>query len=346
MSTRKTMVAAAVSTAMAVMLAGCVTERREISYGAIGAVQATPGIISTEAWRFGSSSGEVIRTRHYRIFTTETNPVIKRRMAQFVEYALAHYRSAVTELPPPPRRLDTYLMDNRTQWEQLSLRLMGPQAEEVTKLQRGGYASGGIGVYYDLGLYDTLAIAAHEGWHQYTQRTFRDPLPPWLEEGMATFMEGHRWTQSRTRFLPWANLDRFESLREGFNDGNLMPLAELLNAKPQDHLTDVDGGLLRFYGQVWALTHFLHEGAGGRYRSSLDELLTDAAAGRMRHRLLDELGDEAGRRALLSRGGPEIFAVYFNDDIEEASAQYDAFIAQVVATGSRDAVAAGRSPIE
>lgn len=123
----------------------------------------TPEVLSTEPWTFGGQTGLVIRTRHYRIYTTEKNQVLRDRMASFTEHALTHYRTAIIRLPAPPQRLDTYLMDTRPQWEQVTKLLMGEQSEQLVKIQRGGFASRGIGVYYDLGLFDTMAIAAHEG---------------------------------------------------------------------------------------------------------------------------------------------------------------------------------------
>jgi hypothetical protein len=129
--------------------------------------------------------------------------------------------------------------------------LAGDQAETYLRIPRGGFALRGKGVYYDIGPRDTLSIAAHEGWHQYTQATFRHPLPLWLEEGIAAYFEGFRWDRTdRTLpvFLPWSNPQRFDTLREAVAADTLMPLRELLVSRPQDLLERTDGrraGLLR-----------------------------------------------------------------------------------------------------
>ncbi|MBL0926708.1 MAG: DUF1570 domain-containing protein [Phycisphaerales bacterium] len=337
----------------AVALAGCSMPNRALTEDAsapadrpAGDASPRPGVIERENWSFGGVKGQVIRTEHYRLFTTEKNPVIVSRLSDFLEYALSHYRTAIVDLPSPEIKLDTYLMDNRGQWATLTKALMGEQAETLTKIQRGGFASRGIGVYYDLGLFDTLAIAAHEGWHQYTQRTFRDPLPIWLEEGLATYMEGHRWSGSAPTFRPWANLERFDQLRKAHAGGKVMPLDELLQSQPAGLIQAVgDQQLLTYYAQVWALAHFLAEGADGRHRVELQRLLRDASEGKVRDALTARVGARGAANALSTRVGPAVFDAYFGDPTSEIASEYRAFIERLVASGGRSAVAAGRSPL-
>jgi hypothetical protein len=302
-------------------------------------------VVSEERWTFAGRDGSVIRTPHYRLFTTTRDERLRDRAPVFLEHALAHYRSSIVDLPAPPQKLDTYLMDNRPQWVLVTKRLMGDAAEEIEQIQRGGFASRGIGVYWDLGVYDTLAVAAHEGWHQYTQRTFRDPLPVWLEEGLAVYMEGHRWRVREPRFVPWANVERFDRLRELVRDDRLVPLPELLEMAPNDHLADTGGALLDFYAQVWALTHFLKEGSEGRYRVGLGRLLRDAQSGELRVALGARLGPGAGAAALASRRGPAVFEAYVDEDLASAGLAFEAFCRDVTRTGAREAIAVGRSPV-
>jgi len=311
----------------------------------VATVTTVSGILSVEPWTFGSSTGEIIRTTHYRIFTTEQNVAMRRRLASFLEHALTHYRTVLEPLPAPPVRLDTYLMDNRPQWERLTRQLMGSQASSLTSIQRGGFASRGIGVYYDLGLFDTCAIAAHEGWHQYTQRTFRDPLPIWLEEGIATFVEGHRWSRSTPVFQPWSNTERFDQLRRAASGGRLFTLDELLNSRPQDYVERADDSLLTYYAQLWAFVHFLNEGENQRYATGLRRVLRDAVAGRIRQNLTDQLGQRAAGVAMATRSGPGVFQVYFSDHQDAVAAEFDEFLRRLVVPGSRDRVVAGRSPL-
>ena len=122
-------------------------------------------------------------------------------------------------LPPPQIAMDTFMVASRPQWEDLTIRLMGERAPTYLRIDRGGFAAGGRGVFYTAGAGDdrtTLAIAAHEGWHQYTQRVMQDPLPVWLDEAMAAYCEGFRENPllpAGVEFLPWANPERFDQLR-------------------------------------------------------------------------------------------------------------------------------------
>lgn len=314
---------------------------------ALGAVAVTEGVIEREAWQFGDASGEIIRTRNYRIYTTESNRVLADRLIGFTEHALAHYRTAIITLPEPPQRLDTYLMDTRGQYEALTRRLLPDQADTILKIARGGFASRGIGVYYDIGLYDTLAIAGHEGWHQYIQRTFANPLPVYLDEGLATFMEGHSWITgprvSTPIFRPWGNIERYDQLRSAVVNGRTVSLHALANNRPQELIETVGDGTLDYYAQVWALTHFLNS---PEHRASLGLLLQDASTGKLRSRLVDRYGRREATALLTRRIGSEILQLYFMEDLDELDRQYQKFMAELAAVGSRDAIAAGRSPFE
>ena len=87
------------------------------------------------------------------------------------------------------------------------------------------------------GLHWSSAIAAHEGWHQYTQTTFQNPLPVWLEEGLACYMEGFGWNREGTgtpTFNAWKNPERFDALARAYRENRLQPLDSLFRYAPQD----------------------------------------------------------------------------------------------------------------
>lgn len=335
----------AASLALICVFAGCMARQ---------ATQASPAVMpaetlasSVEPWSFEGVPGFVIRTRHYRIFTTEPDAMMRHRITLLVEIALAEYVSAFGELPYPDSRLDTFLMGRRWEWDRLTQRLMGVDAPQYLRIQRGGYAAGGRGVFYNIGLRDTLAIAAHEGWHQYTQRTFHEPLPVWLEEGIACYMEGFRSDGGgRPAMRPWANVERFDELRDAWSRGALMDLQELLNATPQSLLDESASRTLTYYAQVWALVHFLREHDGGKYRPRLEQLLADAARGRLRATVATTQGATAARTAVLRRIGPSVFLAYLNHDLSIANTEYAAFIEAIVRTGSKDAIVRGESPLK
>ncbi len=293
-------------------------------------------VLSIEPWEFGGTPGSVIRTQHYRVFTTSDRRIIRQTLPGFLEASLRQYRTSLADLPAPPVKLDTYLMHTRPQWATLTRALMRERADIYLRIQRGGFAASGRGVYRDLGtLSDTLNLAAHEGWHQYTQLTFKTRLPVYLEEGIATYMEGFKFDPSRPDlpiFMPWANTERYDQLRAASAEGQLLSLQELMSSSPQELISSNQMRALTWYAQVWALVHFLREGESGLYSNGLQAMLTDAASG---------VGN--GRR--VARIMPDPLNSYFNTPLDELDAQYQAFIETIVAPGGRDWIVSGRSPV-
>ena len=313
------------------------------------AIRPAPVAISRkESWSFIEPGGSILSTPHFRIFTTAKSGVILDRLPNFTESSLARYSTSITALPAPARQLDTYFLATRPQWARMTQSLMGPEAEKLLRIQRGGFAHQGQGVFFDIGPRDTFALMAHEGWHQYTQSTFRQPLPVWLEEGIATTMEGFRWDDTNLDvpvFLPWANLERFDMLRSAHTSKRLISLHRLFATTPQEELSVSQDGTLIYYSQVWALSLFLIEGENGKYRPGLEQLLKDAAAGTVFAKIARSLGTQAAQSTLLRRRGPEIFMSYFSKNISAVETEYQDFIARVTAVGAKERIVRGESPL-
>lgn len=296
--------------------------------------------VTREPWRFSSYPGYLISTPNYRIHTTIAYERFLDRLPTFMESTLDRYRTALAPLPPPRNPLQTFIFRDRRQWSAKTRQLLPDQASTFQNLGRGGYTTRGVSVLYYIDWAgrdrDTFAIAAHEGWHQYTQTCFKNPLPIWLEEGIATYMEGYRFrrTDEGPRFQPWRNWERSRALGEAIRNDELIPLRELLGESPQQFLGDGKDRLLTYYAQVWALTRFLADGQDGRYRTALENVLTDAADGRLVSRLSRAPAVQAygGRHAAMtSRTGPWIILGYFTSDLaafEEAYLEYARSIAR------------------
>ncbi len=293
-----------------------------------GAALASSVNVTRRPWRFEDEPGFLLKTPHYRIYTTVPDTMLD-RVGRFYEQALVHYMSALTSLPEPTSPLKTYLLNDRHQWRAKTRQMLPEQAKTFLTLGRGGLTTRGVSVLYDIGprgtFRDTFAIAAHEGWHQYTQRVFKQHLPIWLEEGIATYMEGYRESAESLRFKPRDNPERRRTLRKAERGDRLIPLDELLSRSPQSFLDEGKEQLLTYYAQVWALTHFLIEGEGGRYRGRLTRLLLDACSGRL------ELSAQSA-----SETGASTAAVtreYFNREPEAFRREYKRFIGQLIRRG-------------
>jgi len=307
----------------------------------------TAAAVASTPWTFESASGRQFTTTHFNIFTTEQGDAIVSRLPTFVESAIAHYTSAITALPEPAGRMNTYVMDTRAQWVRLTLLTFGEQGQRLIQIPRGGFAARGQAFLFDIGSGDTLLIAAHEGWHQYTQSTFRERLPIWAEEGIATFMEGHRWTGREVRFQPWFNVERFDHLRDAHAAGELLTLEELLTYTTDGLLVSADTRAITWYAQVWSLVHFLREGEGGKYRGAFARMLTDAAEGKLGQVVVAGVARRPDTRPALLAGqtGPAVFRAYFEPDLNKAQREYTAFVSKIVGSGARQNIVSGKSPL-
>jgi hypothetical protein len=308
----------------------------------------SPESVRTEPWTYESTPGQLVTTPSYRIFTTTTNERLLSRFPSFMEGALAHYASAFVPLDRPAAPMELYLMGTRPQWERLTRRFMGADAGAYLRIERGGFSARGRAILWDIGQRDTFAIAAHEGWHQFTQSTFREPLPVALEEGLATYLEGFRWTGAgrlQARFLPWANFERFYQLREAAANDRLMGVDELLRTAPQDLVGGSNEAALDYYAQVWALSHFLMEGEGGIHREALLALIQDAATGRLGSRITRQLGSRAAGVHASRRRGVDVLAVYTGKPSVMLDAPYREFVARVVRVGAVEKISRGQSPV-
>ena len=298
--------------------------------------------VQRRPWEFAGHFGQIITTPHYRVYTTMTRQSVVDRLPLFLERALAQYTTALAPLPKPGRLLDMYLFESRGQWEAKTRQMLPKQASTFLTLGRGGFTTRGISVLYYIGRNDTLSIAAHEGWHQFSQETFRSQLPLWMEEGIATYMEGYTsHPDGLPKFRPWANLERYHTLREAVRANGLLPLDTLIGRTPQSFLHESKSRLLVYYAQVWALMHFLAEGENGRHRLALQEVLMDAARGRLAVEALGSRGGPGGVRL-----GPAVLKAYFDPDIKAFERGYLQFVRKAVRTGGRDRVVQGYSPVD
>jgi hypothetical protein len=306
-------------------------------------------VADRQSWTFKGSKGWAYFTPNAVIRTTSDDRKILERLPPFVELAILHYQSDITRLPRPAETIETYFLDSRLQWETLTRSLMGDRAGIYLSIERGGYSANQIGVFYDIGPKDSFVICAHEGWHQYSHSTFKDPMPVWLDEGVACMMEGFKWDEQfpdHPRFLPWANTERFDQLRDAYNADALMPIHALLTLRPQDLIGASTGKptALTYYAQVWALIQFLSEGENGRYATALEQILHDAAGGEFKTKLSTSALRDFNKR----RTGPETLLGYLPDGttLSKLDRQYQRFIAQIVRVGARNRIVMGQSPIK
>lgn len=303
-------------------------------------------VIGVEPWdQLPGTEGVLVRTNAYRLFISARDARLVEQLPAFCEAALTRYRTALGDLPPPPAKLDTYLVDNRSQWVTLTTIATRERAEDYLQIRRGGFATRGAGYFWDIGFADTLSLTAHEGWHQYTQRTFRNRLPPWLEEGIASYHEGIRLARPIPTFRPWSNTERFDRLRDLVTDGRLLPLSEVVRLSPGELIAINEDRALDWYAQVWAAVHFLREGEGGRHARALEDLLQHAAKGDLWRRVSRQFGRAGTRAALRANGAGILLQTYTQTPRDELDDAYARFVHAIVRPGARQIILAGGSPV-
>jgi hypothetical protein len=247
-----------------------------------------PGWTDSGRWDFLGHKGRRITTEHFEIRTTATDPRILDALPGLLEASLKDLQMLTPNLQPPASPFITYLLADKRQWRN-AVRIVVPgMADQLHNLGRGGFTIRGVAVLYDIDppgrCRDTLALAAHEAWHQVTQRVFIDQLPVWLEEGLATRMEGLRIDATGVEPDPDSNPERKRRLRSLVYRDRLLPMREFIADDPYAALQRSREALLDYYAQAWALATFLLE-ADPAIRAGVGSLLSDARTGRMQQKL-------------------------------------------------------------
>lgn len=276
----------------------------------------------------------MFRTPSYRLFTTVADDSLRDRLPVFVEAAGLQYRTAIALLSPPSTALDTYVMSAHSQWQQVVTQLLGSRSDLIAGMSRGGFTLQGRSILYEIGPRDTFVLLAHEGWHQFVQASFRESIPIWLDEGLATWFEGHRWNGEVPLFTSRDNPDRQIALAKAVRANSLIPLDQLTNSTPQDWIARGGDWPLTYYAQVWALTRFLAEDP--IRHEALSNILTLASRGQLRSELSRRVGDRAAGIAMSRRVGPAVLEAFVNRDPAALQRDYATFI-ESLALGDRDA---------
>jgi len=303
----------------ALLVVGCAS-----SQSTSGATGPNESVQLTEQ-RWGSS-GTVLKTAHFTLYTTMNDPDFNQRLAQVMEGALTQYRRLAPTAKIDPRPMDCYIFANRRQWAEFTRQRTGNDAAIYLQINRGGYTVGDFFVAYYIGESGTLAVAAHEGWHQFVARHFKDRLPPFLEEGIATTFENISWDSNLPRWNMLRNVSRSQKLRDAIEKNSLWSLPQLVSMHAGDVVGEPAEKIEAFYAQNWAFARFLTDGAGGRYRAALNRMLADAVAGTLAHSIgapnrIDGSFNPRAVRPMLEH--------YLGTTLEEVDSAYQAYIREL-----------------
>jgi len=195
---------------------------------------AQPAPVTAEQWQYDNRPATVLRTRHYLIHTTVTDPIVLERLPQVMEGAYGQYHRFAGDVPESDKPMNCYVFARRREWAQFTQQHTGADAAVYLQITRGGYTVGDWFVSYYVGGESTYSVAAHEGWHQFVARHFQGRLPPFLEEGTACMFESVRFNGALPRWDIAINPSRTLSLRNTIEGKKLWPLEKLVTMHAGD----------------------------------------------------------------------------------------------------------------
>ena len=310
---------------MLAAMGGCAaSESAGLGRNDVGDLSREP--LTTTEWYFGQARGTQITTAHYHVYTTIQSPVYKHLMAKLLEACYARF-TALNPATTITKPMDCYMFADRDAWELYTKLRAGSNAPVYLQISAGGYCQEGIFAGYDIGREQTLSVLSHEAWHQFSWYAFKNRLPSWLEEGLATQNEAIVWDGINPAFVPEMNYRRFQALQAAQREVRLWKLSDLVNTHAGRVITMPPKYIDAYYAQLWALVLFLEHSP---YRSRLAEILHDAQTGELARKLADT-GLTPGEinnftEHWNSVAGPIYLMRYIDPDLAKFEAQYRRFI--------------------
>lgn len=290
--------------------------------------KTTPALLDVsydiEEWKFARSPGHRIVTDHYEIYTTLTDRVLVDALPQALESAYRFYRELVPSASEPSEKMKTYLFARRGEWENFTRRFGPRLATTLLKVRQGGYTQQGIVVAEYVSHAVTFPLLAHEGWHQFLYHCAYPRVPAWINEGLAVYCEGQRWTaDGLAEFDPWLNPHRRNTLAELILRDELFSLDQLLRMNAGHVVGGSSYKISAYYGQVWALMLFLREGAAYKYADGFQRLLEALGS-----RDLEQYA--RAEHAATSTGtynfGRDLFFSFISRDLDVVETEYRQFM--------------------
>jgi len=290
--------------------------------------------VEQKEWNEASPGGVQFLTDHFDLRVSSRDPPLVDLVAPFMEATFMEYRKIV---PPPPDRTDqermvVYLFGDRKQWARFTELRFPRQAPIYLHIHAGGYADyqSATAVTYDIGRDITLALLAHEGFHQYLARYFPEQVVPWINEGLATQWEAFDLKDGYPVYTPERNFLRRNSLREALSSENmgLIDLSRLLTMNAGEAVVKTGQSSRTYYAQVWSLVLYLRKGAEGAYAQRFDDLLGDIGTERFDDAVRLYRRSYAGSEPMSA--GEAAFRHYIMDDLDAFLADYEEFARALV----------------
>ncbi|HUU82308.1 MAG TPA: DUF1570 domain-containing protein [Phycisphaerae bacterium] len=273
--------------------------------------------------------GTQITTEHFDIYTTVDDQEMRDYVPRFLEACYRQYADLLTPPEGPSPRMQTYLFANQRQSAEFTRQKFPGRTDVYERIGVGGFAiEGSCVTFYTRPRYYMLRTLAHEGLHQYFGAHFKQRIPAWLNEGMATYCEGFDLQRRQPVFSPTENSFRLNALREALSSDALIPLTELLSTHAGEVIVQAKSRLTQtYYAQVWALVVFLRHGADRTYAAGFEEMLADVAAGRLTARA--RAAGIAAETPSAAVTGEAVFRAYITDDLPAFEKAYRDYMVEL-----------------
>jgi len=326
---------------VAVLAVACVTAGCETP-----SLTFTPTVRLREqtAWTFNGKQGVQFSTDHVDIFTTIVDTELRDFLPEFVETTYQFYESILpptvivdpqierrrTEAQPPKDadRLQVYLLNNRDEWKTFVKRRFPKRYPIYRKISAGGFSEGSTCVVYHIGRAATFSVLAHEGMHQYLSAHYQEPIPAWLNEGLATYCESVEFRKNVPHFVPQRNTFRIDDLRNAQINRDAIPLIDLLRTNAGEV---IDGQQITstssYYAQAWALVVFLRHGANERYADGFSKMLAAIADGTIRIRA--QAARVTSETPADTSYGHAVFLAFITEDMKTFEREFNEFIKRI-----------------
>jgi hypothetical protein len=290
--------------------------------------------LPVQSWNFGNEPGTLIQTAHFRIYTTIEDPLYQHLLVRVLEATHDRVKSLNPNIvvPLPNNYLNCYVFSSRFQWEAYTRARAGSNAPIYLQISAGGFCQEGVFAGYDIGREQTLSVVAHEAWHQYSWFAFKDRLPSWLEEGIATQNKAIAWDRTTPYFRSEMNWRRCAALRQALRDNSMWKLSDLLSTHAGRVIRLPQQKIDAYYAQLWSFVLFLEQSP--TYEPRLKLLLADAVAGKLAQSLAGTSVTKAEIDNFTEHwntvAGPVYLKKYFNPNLDALEAEYMTFIRNFV----------------
>lgn len=293
------------------------------------APERVPVAVQEQEWTSPTGlKGVQLLTEHFDLRVTAQDAILREYLPTFMEEAFRQYAALLPPVRGSSERLTVYLFDNRDQWAAFTRGFSPEHADTYLHILSGGYTdhASATSVAYDLHRDRTLALLAHEGLHQHLARYFPEPVPAWINEGLATQFEQFELDGPFPQFTPRHNYFRRNNLRELVTEAHdgLIPLPDLLTMDAGQAVRGIRHGSRAYYAQIWSLALFLKDGpCPPEYQEGFGRLLVDLGTDRMRTAIRAQRVTTPDSDRLSD--GEMLFRHYITEDLAAADGEYRAF---------------------